>query len=74
MVLADDSVSRHHAELVPEKNHWVLHDRGSFNGTFVDGRQVLPSASASVVEGARIFVGKYIGRGGHFRGFLRGVR
>lgn len=33
------SVSRHHADLVPDGDGWLLRDAGSKNGSFVDGRR-----------------------------------
>jgi diguanylate cyclase (GGDEF)-like protein len=38
--LADDGVSRRHASLVREGDHFVLEDEGSANGTFVGGAKV----------------------------------
>ncbi|MCI0411173.1 sigma 54-interacting transcriptional regulator [bacterium] len=40
IVLTDDAVSRHHVELVPQPESFLLLDLGSTNGTFVDGVQV----------------------------------
>jgi hypothetical protein len=42
--LSDGSSSRMHAELRFEARGWVLHDLGSMNGTFVNGRRVIGSA------------------------------
>jgi hypothetical protein len=41
LVLADDTVSRRHAELRAEGGRWLLRDLGSSNGTYVNGRRVL---------------------------------
>ncbi|HEX5782121.1 MAG TPA: DUF1707 and FHA domain-containing protein [Solirubrobacteraceae bacterium] len=41
LVLADDTVSRRHAELRVEDGCWVLRDVGSSNGTWVNGRRVI---------------------------------
>ncbi len=41
LVLADDTVSRRHAELRVEDGHWLLRDLGSSNGTWVNGRRVI---------------------------------
>ena len=41
LVLADDTVSRRHAELRVEDGAWVLRDLGSSNGTWVNGRRVV---------------------------------
>ncbi len=38
--IEDGSVSSHHAELVFERGEYHLHDKGSTNGTFVNGAQV----------------------------------
>lgn len=38
--LNDNSVSRRHAELVPENGHWMLVDLKSSNGTYVNGLRV----------------------------------
>ncbi|MEV8094328.1 DUF1707 and FHA domain-containing protein [Kitasatospora sp. NPDC085879] len=38
--LSDSTVSRTHAELRYQDGGWVLHDLGSANGTFVNGRRV----------------------------------
>ena len=38
--LTDDSVSRHHAELRRENGFWVLSDRRSANGTYLNGRRI----------------------------------
>ena len=40
-MLADDTVSRRHAELRVEEDCWVLRDLGSSNGTWVNGRRVI---------------------------------
>jgi len=36
----DLGMSRNHAEVVWEEESWVLHDRGSTNGTYVNNRQI----------------------------------
>ncbi|WUD71716.1 FHA domain-containing protein [Streptomyces sp. NBC_00510] len=40
VVLDDPRVSWHHAVIRPAGDSWMLHDLGSTNGTFVNGRQV----------------------------------
>ena len=40
LVLEDPTVSRHHAELIRERDRWVLRDMGSTNGTRVNGWRV----------------------------------
>jgi FHA domain/Domain of unknown function (DUF1707) len=41
LVLADDTVSRRHAELRIADGCWLLRDLGSSNGTWVNGRRVM---------------------------------
>ena len=41
LVLADDTVSRRHAELRIQDGCWLLRDLGSSNGTWVNGRRVV---------------------------------
>lgn len=38
--LTDHTVSRHHAELQPENDRWVLADLSSVNGTFLNGQRI----------------------------------
>ena len=40
MPLTDNTVSRRHAELVPDSGVWIVHDSGSANGTYVNGTRV----------------------------------
>ena len=42
--LSDDCVSRRHAEVWLEDEHWYLRDLGSRNGTLVNGTRVLEAA------------------------------
>ena len=42
--LDDDTVSGRHARLQRAPEGWTLHDEGSKNGTFVDGRRVSEAA------------------------------
>jgi transcriptional regulator of acetoin/glycerol metabolism len=40
LVLPINAVSRLHAELVRERGHWILKDRRSTNGSYVDGYRI----------------------------------
>ncbi|MGF1431934.1 FHA domain-containing protein [Kitasatospora sp. LaBMicrA B282] len=53
--LADDSVSRRHAELRPAASGWVLYDLGSTNGTHVNGHRV--TGGVRVRPGDRVAFG-----------------
>ena len=54
LVLADDTVSRHHAELRFEDGRWLLRDLGSSNGTYINGRLV---TEAEVRRGDVVYLG-----------------
>jgi hypothetical protein len=56
LVLADDTVSRRHAELYVEGGRWLLRDLGSANGTWVNGRRVV---EAEVRAGDEVHLGGY---------------
>jgi pSer/pThr/pTyr-binding forkhead associated (FHA) protein len=63
IVLADESVSAHHAEIRVNGGHWVLRDLRSTNGTQVNGQRVAGAvrlASGDTIEVGRVkllFVG-----------------
>jgi FHA domain/Domain of unknown function (DUF1707) len=40
LVMADDTVSRRHAELFLDDGRWILRDLGSSNGTYLNGRRI----------------------------------
>ncbi len=40
VVLEDDFVSTHHAQLTPRGTHWIVEDLGSTNGTWIDRTRV----------------------------------
>ena len=40
IALDEPFVSGHHADLTLDHDHWWLHDRGSTNGTFVNGDRI----------------------------------
>jgi FHA domain/Domain of unknown function (DUF1707) len=54
LVFADDTVSRHHAELRLRDGRWMLRDLGSSNGTWVNGRRV---TEAEVAAGDEVCLG-----------------
>jgi hypothetical protein len=56
LVLADDTVSRRHAELCAHDGRWLLRDLGSSNGTWVNGRRVI---EAEVRPGDLVQLGAY---------------
>ena len=54
LVFSDDTVSRRHAELRLQDGCWILRDRGSSNGTWVNGRRVI---EAEVRSGDVVLLG-----------------
>jgi hypothetical protein len=57
IVLDDTTVSRRHAVLRFVDDRWLLEDRGSVNGTFVNGLRVPYGAQHPLRHGDRIAVG-----------------
>jgi predicted component of type VI protein secretion system len=51
------SVSRHHAAVVLRDGRWYVEDRGSFNGTFLNGTRVQPGTPLPLRHADRISVG-----------------
>ena len=51
------TVSRHHALVIEEGDRWFLEDRGSFNGTFLNGSRIQPGAKVPLRHGDRIGLG-----------------
>lgn len=54
--LDDVTVSRRHAEIVHEGDHFVIRDLGSLNGTFVNRRRI---ESAQLAADDEVQIGKY---------------
>ena len=57
IVLAKSTVSRHHAVLTFVDDRWLVEDRGSANGTFVNGERVPFGSAHPLRHGDRIGVG-----------------
>ena len=55
LTLADETVSRHHCEIVRETRAYLLRDLGSTNGTILDGAEI---KEAYLKPGAVITIGK----------------
>jgi len=54
LVLQDDAVSRHHAEVLPARGGVLVRDLGSTNGTFVHGNRVV---EAVIAAGGEVTIG-----------------
>jgi hypothetical protein len=57
LVLQKPTVSRHHALVIEEGDRWFLEDRGSFNGTFLNGSKIQPGVKVPLRHGDRIGLG-----------------
>lgn len=55
--LDDPRASAEHATLYFKDQQWWLRDLASRNGTFIDGRRVLPEAPVALEEGAQLAFG-----------------
>ena len=59
IILRDQKVSRHHAEIVFERGFFVMHDLASANGTYVNSKRV---RVAPLTHGCKIRLGNTYGR------------
>ena len=57
--IANQRVSRYHAQLRRVESTWLLYDLDSTNGTFVDDQRVFPSQPHAIAPGARIRLGDH---------------
>jgi ATP/maltotriose-dependent transcriptional regulator MalT len=57
LVLVTKTVSRDHARLVCEEGRWYVEDRGSFNGTMLNGQRVPPGARLPLRHADRLQLG-----------------
>jgi pSer/pThr/pTyr-binding forkhead associated (FHA) protein len=57
LALASKKVSREHAEIRFERGRWVLEDRGSFNGTFLNANRLQAGAPVPLHHADRIGIG-----------------
>jgi FHA domain len=57
LVLITKTVSREHAKVVYEDGRWYIEDRGSVNGTHLNGHRVPPGARLPLRHADRIQVG-----------------
>jgi hypothetical protein len=57
LVLTSKKVSREHAQIRFDRGRWVVEDRGSFNGTFLNGTRLPLGAPAPLHHADRIGIG-----------------
>jgi pSer/pThr/pTyr-binding forkhead associated (FHA) protein len=57
LVLESAAVSREHAAVTFQDGRWYLEDRGSFNGTYLNGTRVVPGTPSPLRHADRIGIG-----------------
>jgi pSer/pThr/pTyr-binding forkhead associated (FHA) protein len=57
VVLDSSSISREHAGVTLQDGRWYLEDRGSFNGTYLNGTRVVPGTPLPLRHADRIGIG-----------------
>src|SRR5277367_3841287 len=55
--LADSASSSRHAQFIHDAHGWCVQDRGSLNGTFVNGQRIQPAENVRLLQGDRILIG-----------------
>ena len=55
----DTQTSRHHALLKRENDHYVIYDRRSISGVFVNGQKLAGDTRHRLVDGDRVRIGNY---------------
>ena len=55
--LIDRNVSRKHLKIIKEQENYFIEDLESKNGTFIDGRQIVPNARIQISEITPILIG-----------------
>jgi pSer/pThr/pTyr-binding forkhead associated (FHA) protein len=57
LVLESAAVSREHASVTFQDGRWFVEDRGSFNGTYLNGTRVVPGTPLPLRHADRISIG-----------------
>jgi pSer/pThr/pTyr-binding forkhead associated (FHA) protein len=57
LVMESSAVSREHAAVKFQDGRWFLEDRGSFNGTYLNGTRVVPGTPLPLRHADRISIG-----------------
>jgi len=57
VVLESSAISRDHAAVTRQDGRWYLEDRGSFNGTYLNGTRVVPGTPLPLRHADRIGIG-----------------
>src|SRR4029078_5566538 len=57
LVMESSAISRDHAAVTVQDGRWYLEDRGSFNGTYLNGTRVVPGTPLPLRHADRITIG-----------------
>ena len=57
LVMESSAVSREHAAVTFQDGRWYLEDRGSFNGTYLNGTRVVPGTPLPLRHADRLSIG-----------------
>ncbi len=57
VALSDQAASSRHAQIVSEDAHWYLEERGSLNGTYINGVRLDAAARHELCDGDQIQIG-----------------
>lgn len=57
LVMESSAISRDHAAVTFQDGRWYLEDRGSFNGTYLNGTRVVPGTPLPLRHADRISIG-----------------
>lgn len=58
--LPGKAVSRHHAQVLRRDGEYLIEDLGSSNGTYLNGKRLVPNAPASFYDEDRLQIGQFI--------------
>ena len=58
LTFASPNISREHAAVTFRDGRWYIEDRGSFNGTFLNGTRVVPGTPLPLRHADRIVIGE----------------
>jgi pSer/pThr/pTyr-binding forkhead associated (FHA) protein len=58
LVLPSKSISREHAVITRVNRRWFVEDRGSFNGTLLNGARIQPGSLLPLRHGDRVTIGR----------------
>src|SRR5262245_24150599 len=58
--LSGNAVSRHHAQILRRGDDYFIEDLGSSNGTYLNGKRLVPHAPVGLYEDDRLHIGPFL--------------